>query len=241
MLQEESGILESLAIHPSPVGTLEEVRREGLDPEKVGSCAPPEKGVRGCTYWKACRFGQARACGYRGHSPEAAFKGTLGPRYVGYYLQTTDNAQKEDDVPCFVFVGSIQYRMDQGNINRQQGLPGELIEVIAHQGEPIQTKTQKWRDETNKLLGFHFDEKERPVHAFPRPGLNPEFNYEQKLSKRARERRRQAAEAEDQAWRNQQGQARAEYADAAPEDEAETTLDLDATKAVAAPAKSKEK
>lgn len=178
-----SGVLNQMGIIPNPVGTLEEVRRAGLDPNQVASCAPSAdspnriQGVRGCPVYDECIFGQKR---YNGGKWS---KGVDGPHYVGYRLQTHEGDIKEDDCTCFTFIKTLKRRMLVGLAERSEGRRGELIRITAQEGEMIRTRQQVRVDPKDRGPNpeWKWDMALRPVHTFPRPDKNPQLTYEQQL------------------------------------------------------------
>lgn len=173
-----SGMAE-LGIIGNPVGPLDDVRKHGFDPRNVASCAPPSPGVRGCPVWQACRFHIRKNGGFKGE----------GPRNVGYFLETAGR-RKEDEISCFRFTSSLQGRMDFGAINRQNGLDGERIAIIAQEGEIIHRKvTLRTNPEAPpEFAQFKAQIIEAPVGRFPRLGETPASTYDQMLAERQRAR-----------------------------------------------------
>ncbi len=82
-----------------------------------------------------CRFDQKRLGG---------FKGTR-PHYIGYRIITDrveNHVAKEDIMLCTNFVRNVQDRMDFGAAQRAKGLDGEIIKIIAQEGEDITLRTR---------------------------------------------------------------------------------------------------
>jgi hypothetical protein len=175
-----------MGIQPMPQGTLEELRREGIDPRNVASCHESGPRVRGCPFWNECPFDKPQ---------NGRFKGQ-GPKYVGYFLQTDEGARKEDFMVCHAFVRTMKGRQDSGAIHRMQGFKNaEIIRIVAQEGEKITTKTWVPINPEDRLNG-RYKEKFEPIDVpkYPRPGENPMVTYEQMLA--AQELRRQRAEVE---------------------------------------------
>jgi hypothetical protein len=137
----DGSTLDMLGEHPLPAGTLDQIRQAGLNPSKVGCCASPARGVRGCP-WAApteispegeCIFGQPRYGGFRGKKVSN----------VGIYLRTsgTDgNRQQQLQMPCHAFIRTLKSRMLDGLTQRARGLDGEIIRIIAQEGEKIRPR-----------------------------------------------------------------------------------------------------
>lgn len=172
-----------------PIGTLEEIKKLGIDPEESACCAPhDEKGQRGCPVWDSCRFDKRDRGGFKG----------VGPKNVGYHIHlhpSNGGFQKEDFCSCFAFVQSIQPKMEAGWAAENQDKPHDEYAIIAQEGEPI--VVQEW---SSKVPGSFTDirlkveTKEIKVPAFPRPGSQPETDFYEKMNARAA--RRKAMEKE---------------------------------------------
>lgn len=134
----DGSMLDILGEHPFPAGTLDQIRQAGLNPSKVGCCAPPARGVRGCP-WAAptetspegeCIFSQSRYGGFRGKKVSN----------VGVYLRTsaTDGGRQQHfQTPCYAFIRTLKSRMIDGITQRARGLDGEIVRIIAQEGEKI--------------------------------------------------------------------------------------------------------
>lgn len=82
--------------------------------------------------WKDgdCIFDQPKNGGFKGD----------GPRYIGYRLITDgaeDHTPKEDTIICYDAIEALKERMIFGKQQRERGRDGELIKIIAQQGEMI--------------------------------------------------------------------------------------------------------
>lgn len=169
-----SGALGMLGENPIPQGTPDELRAAGLDPAKVGSCAPRSEGVRGCPLDPECIFGQARYGG---------FKGVSGPHNIGYYKREVDGTQKQDVMTCHGFVRSLVRRMRAGDIAREEGKPHEQIRIIAQEGEWITINPIVQTDPNDKRVTAEWkrDPHKIQVPKHPRPSDNPQITYDQQL------------------------------------------------------------
>ena len=116
-----SSVASAMGIHPDPIGTLDELRRESIDPAMVGSCSPPSPGVSGCKHYEQCVFRFKKNGGFRDQ----------GPAGIGYYHRTHEGRQHENDVPCHFFMKKMYHRMRDGERDRQDGKGGEIVEIIA--------------------------------------------------------------------------------------------------------------
>jgi len=189
---EPAAARSALGIISTPIGTLDEIRAQGMDPEQVSCCHPRSPGVRGCPMWDSCRFGEPR---------RGAFKGQ-GPHYIGYYLKTSRSdggRQVENLSACYNYVRVLQHREIYGHSMKAQRKDHELIRIIAQEGETIYVR--RWErnapDGGNKSNDITMRSWVEPMEVphFPRPSESPAFTYEQQLSER--ERRRERAEEED--------------------------------------------
>lgn len=168
-----SGLLGMLGENPLPQGTPEELRKAGLDPARIGSCAPKSPGVRGCPMWKECPFHLQKYGGFKGH----------GPKYVGYYLKTHENRQKQDFMTCHAFVRTMMGRMKTSVAAQLDGKPHEIVRVIAQEGETIRTRVgvKKNPDDKTATAEYEMRTETKPVPAHPRPGDNTQTNYDADL------------------------------------------------------------
>jgi hypothetical protein len=150
-----------LGVIQTPIGTREEIEEVGLDPRQVACCAKPGPGAPGCAQYDRCIFRYTNNGGFRDH----------GPRNIGYYFESSEGGAKEDQCLCSVFMGCLYDRMEEGAIARRRGLRGDLIEVIAQEGEEI------WRTQIVNANAETPGAKERwvketkpvAVSRFPRP------------------------------------------------------------------------
>lgn len=170
----------------TPAGTPEELRKAGLSPGNIASCAPcadspdAKAGVRGCPCSERCRFDQ---------TINGGFKYVGGPRNIGFSLETHEGNVVEGEASCFFFTQTLQDRMDHGNAQRLQGKVGERIAIIAQEGEKIIKQYEVNRNYlTGKPPDWHVDEFEVEVSRFLRPGEQRKLNYNQRMRKRQAER-----------------------------------------------------
>ena len=120
---------------PLPIGSMEDVRAAGMSLREFGTCAQPDKNIRGCALWGKCRFDQRRMGGFKGDRPH----------YVGYRLITDraeGNAAKEDFCSCMAFTEVLLDRLDTGNDLVTKGKDGERIAIVAQEGESIVRRFQ---------------------------------------------------------------------------------------------------
>jgi len=168
-----SGVLGMLGEDPIPRGTPDELRAAGLDPLKIGSCAPRSPGVRGCQFESLCIFGQQRYGGFKGK----------GPRYVGYSLITIEGTAKRDTITCHGFIRALLNRMRAGNQAREEGKPHESIRIVAQEGEEIEVNPFEQVDPDDKKItaAIRRNPKVIKVPRHPRPADNPQVTFEQRL------------------------------------------------------------
>jgi hypothetical protein len=130
---EGQSALANFNITQWPLGTTAEVAATGYDPATVASCCDGLNGARPCPVWASCRFHQ-RVMG--------GFKGTGGPKYVGYrYIDPSDGTATQDVIRCHSYVLTLQGQADAGAAERRVsgGKRGKIIKVIAQEGEEIVT------------------------------------------------------------------------------------------------------
>jgi hypothetical protein len=178
-----------------PIGTLEEVRANGMSPDLVACCHPAVKGsIRGCPFYASCQFHRKAMGGFKDR----------GPKNIGYYLRTSNSdgaRQKEDVAPCFRFVATLQPRMLAGMDRKNRGLDHEIIQVVAQEGEKIVVR--EWStvaaDGGHKSKDYRMKGEivEMTIPKFLRPGENPGISYDNKLDARAAAREQRAQQLED--------------------------------------------
>jgi len=181
-----SGAAGAMGIIPSPIGTLDELRKQGINPALVGSCARPSAGVRGCQHHENCIFRFRRFGGFRDDPG--------GARNIGYFLQTHEGNKKEAVASCHFFMQRLYDRMRAGERDRQDGKNGEIIQVIAQEGEIIHRQmTVNVNEGKLPVQPAKYEKKTftGPVPAFPRPGQRPAVHYDTLLDDRRRAREAQ--------------------------------------------------
>lgn len=180
MLENAGSKLAELGIDNIPRGTLDELRKEGLDPGLVASCHPNQPGIRGCAQWADCLGHRKEHGGYKGK----------GPINLAYFMQTNEGDVKEDSCTCHGFIRSgVQARMMEGIVQQMKGDPmAEVIEIVALEPgiDPAwpSTYTRKVWTQTNPnpadkegVGNFVEDIKTVDVPKHPRPGESKGATY----------------------------------------------------------------
>lgn len=181
------GAMALLGMHPNPVDSLDNLRRAGLNPGDVGCCGRQRPGIRGCPVADDCRFHLTSMGGFRAPDGEA---GASRPHNVGYYLETDEGTVKEDWCSCHVFVRILQARADAGAALRLKGKPGELVQIVAQEGEKVMMRWQEKANVADKREEAEFVERieEVVVPRYLGASDNPQISYAQKLAARRAER-----------------------------------------------------
>jgi hypothetical protein len=184
-----------MGIQPMPIGTLDELRKEGINPAFVGSCSPPSSGVGGCKSYDSCIFRFKKNGGFRDN----------GPRNCGYYHRTHEGRAVENDCSCAFFMSRMYDRMRAGERDRQDGKNGEIIQIIAIEGgmnhplsgEPIhRTMTINENEGTNLAPKWVKKTITGPVPKFPRPADRQTVSYDTLVEDRRRMREAQNPDLE---------------------------------------------
>lgn len=207
----------SSGIKHMPVGTLEEIQAEGLNPDLIASCHSRVEGVtRGCPVWSTCQFHLKERGGFKGK----------GPKNVGYYLRTTRDEgarTKEDFIPCYGFVLALQSRMNFGRAQKEEGKEHEVIRIVAQEGEKIAVRhyVSVAADGGNRTGDIRIREIPEIIEVpkFLRPRQNPGVTYEQMLRQREGRRLEIESETEDERFENMRRLLR--------EDNEERVLDME--------------
>ncbi len=192
-----SGALGEMQIIANPVGTLDEIKQAGLDPSAVACCAPSGdapnaiRGVRGCNAYNECPFHMKKFNHGKWTRGE-------GPRYVGYRLFTVEGHKAENDMRCFDFVRTMLKRMRVGQQEREEGRVGEIIRIVAQEGEMIRTRVGVKDEKDPKGLTYRNEIKLRPVHTFQRPKDMDTVSYDGALRKSEIDAQKRDAELADQ-------------------------------------------
>lgn len=116
------------------------------DPELNTPQARAERGACvSCAQWPVCRFDQKRLGGFKGR----------GRKNVGYRLVTdpTENANgKEDFCSCEAFIDSgLQNRMIEGQSLMAQGIRGEMVSIVAQEGDFVTIGVQMGFNSRNQI------------------------------------------------------------------------------------------
>jgi hypothetical protein len=115
------------------------LRSKGLDPSKVRSCAPSAgqeghvRGLMGCNVSERCPYHLTRYGGFRG----------IRPHNVGVYIKPNDGSMRQNCtyMPCFLTIETqLLGRMRAGRDAIEEGKNGELIQIIAQEGQTIRRK-----------------------------------------------------------------------------------------------------
>lgn len=117
---------------PTVEYSLAEVRRMGLDPATIRSCAVPKEGdVKGCEFAERCVFGRPENGGF---GPKSNVPGTPGegPEFVGVYNEDKATGRAVHDFKaCTAFMagGFDRYR--------QQDQTGDVIIITGGPGSKV--------------------------------------------------------------------------------------------------------
>ncbi len=168
----------------TPLYSLAETRRRGLDPSKVRSCAVPEDGkVLGCRQWDKCvtrHFGSPKYAGlsdlHRGPKRAEPGVGGDGPFNLTYYKK--DLASRTEAMKCtacFIFIGNEDAEMLQAHItgNEVRVLGGEGSKYIDRYLVPVdpnnnKTQNLQMREEVVERIVPPFEQvpHETPTHEY---------------------------------------------------------------------------
>ena len=204
---------------PLPIGTLQEIQAQGLDPREWASCAAHVPGsIRGCALYEECEFNLRK---------NGAFKGVSGPHIIGYRLVTDrveGNNGKEDTCTFMTYVEALQARARAGRFLRDQGQDGERIHVVAQEGEEVlrhEWVQSKW-DARGECIAWEQKRYKMKVPKFLRPGeMPPSMSYSREIVEREKARIAREDDIEAEVYAEQRKQALAEAAT--------ETVDLDMT------------
>jgi hypothetical protein len=138
-----------------PVGTLEEVVAEGLDPGVVETCAAQNNAsdILGCPHWGACRM---------------PYKGESGPRNHVVLVMNVSGSYNQDQMGCYHYVRT----------KPSFSTPGEAFEIVGNEGDSYVTHGSKMVPGPSGTLKDGSMERtrtERICEPFPRPFQNPEL------------------------------------------------------------------
>lgn len=124
-----------------PRGSLAGIRKAGLNPAAVGSCAPPGGGVKGCPYYDVCPTPDFRD-GIDGHPQR--------PNNVAYlHVAGVGGPVKRDIIPCY---GFMEYPAHRRLAVDKNGVPYDVIEICGREGDTVELRGS------------------RRVHPKPEPG-----------------------------------------------------------------------
>lgn len=166
-------------INNEPEGTLAEVIKEGLNPKMVASCHPETRDVKGCRNYHNCIFALTANGGFR----------DSGPRKIGYYHKTHEGVEVENHSTCAWFMQHMFDRMEDGIRDRRRGLQGEIIEIIAQEGEMVLRRAMVNINEgTAQPTKFEVKRFAEPVPRFVRLGERPVVTVEHEIRERRKQR-----------------------------------------------------
>ena len=159
-----------------PVGTKDEVLALGQSLAKWATCSErdPNLKSRGCIHFPECIF---------------AFKNS-GPKNVGVYIKADTGASVERSMPCHVYMETLHKRSLSGDES------GEVIAVVAHEGEAIEVKETVSAEPRSKTdFRVKTTTKSQNIAPFPRPGedgslMGPEFLATMKIEARLKDKAR---------------------------------------------------
>lgn len=148
-------------IKPNPAGSLEELRKLGLDPALVGSCAPRDGSkVLGCPVYERCVFGRK------------------GPQNYGVRFLLEDGSSNEIELPCF---DAMRWEL---SFNRLEGSK-DIMEIVTDTKHPKGGPGTRIMSKGSKAENFTEDGKTytkwvktvfpRVVKEFPKPDANLEL------------------------------------------------------------------
>lgn len=107
--------------NPNPIGTLNEIRKEGLRPVKYGSCSQPSQHNIGCKHYNSEQWGPCpilelcRAKGRKGFE-NVAFVHMLSPTVV-----------KQDAMLCHQYMDTMHHKDPRSGVVQILGLGGETF------------------------------------------------------------------------------------------------------------------
>lgn len=213
----------------APVGIGHPDLRNPAIRQERGGCAD-------CPQWDKCLFNNRRYGGFKAQ----------GHHNVGYRLITDRaelNSAKEDFVSCEIFTDVILDRMLNGRELRARGLDGEVISIIAQEGETVSQRFQVpfnsrsevvrpqrhlveplkkagWKvnlDDLTSPAEFRYVTLEIEVPAWKSPGVLRD-DYSLTLVERERSREKSEDDIETEAW--QQAKVRQAQEDVQPTEKA---------------------
>ena len=185
----------SMGLTNTPLGTIEELKEAKLPLRTVACCAPPAAGRKGCDQYEMCIFRYTNNGGFRcevdeyGHTVSGN-----GARNIGYFHQDHEGKPSEHQCSCHLFMSHLAHRMEAGLRDTRQGLPGEIIEVIAQEGEIIHEtemrRVNKNADKPNLPAEWDWVQETRPVRVrkFLRPLERETLRSEAVVMERRRQR-----------------------------------------------------
>jgi len=190
---------------------------------KGGVISPASVTCDNCPVRTVCKFHQKRMGGFKAAGARA--------RNVGYRLITdaTDgHSAKEDISACFRFVEVMQPRMDYGRQRREAGKDGEIISIIAQEGEEIEQRLTVGINSRGEVIKpqaeiisalkankipHNLDDRSQAVEwkdialkiKVPKfTGATTSDSYNQRLYERERAEQRAVEEGADDAWEKSQ-------------------------------------
>jgi hypothetical protein len=166
-----------------PVGTVQELVDEGLDPAQFQTCHEPNDalGIVGCPLWEFCRM---------------PYKGDSGPRNHPVLLISASGSSNQEKLACFQYLTRAPEHWSSG----------EVFEIMGNEGDEYETKegTIVHPPPGSKEPAYErIDLVKKICDPFPRPFENPDLRQallhkkitESVADRHAVERRERALEA----------------------------------------------
>lgn len=135
-----------------PVGTLDELKEHGLDPWEYPSCAQRNQaaGVWGCPLWDRCQL--------------HGIKGVSGPERFGLRILKPEEMGGNVRHVAMDCYGAVQLAT-----NAEANKRGEIVEVIAREGESISIiGSEPMKNALGQVTGYEDVEKPEVVLPFRR-------------------------------------------------------------------------
>lgn len=148
---------------------IEDVRSHGFDPAKVVCCVPSAglagsvKGVMGCNVADRCEHHLTKNGGFRNQ--------TWRPRNMAVLIKPEEGRPNTNQVlmSCCDYVRLLQNRAEDGALDRKRHGAGEIIRIVAHEGEQYTQIVLEKVNPANPNTIFHEVVKTDAVPEFKHP------------------------------------------------------------------------
>lgn len=184
-----------IGVITQPIGTLDEIKKAGYDPQFTACCHKHGNGILGCGSEERCPFTEENVGGYNGPG-STNFKGS-GPKMLGVQIVTARNegdSEFQRQTTCYNFVKTCLSRMQHGIAQAALRKDHEIVQIVSVEGDGFEMWQTKYEPVDAAAYANGTNRRETmvdeafTVQPFPRPG-EMGMGRERSVSQRIRQQR----------------------------------------------------